>query len=88
MLLPIYIVLFAVLIWWVAIRPQQRRRKELAALQSQISVGDDIITTSGIHGRISAIEDEDTLLIEIAEDTDIRIAKAAVAEIVSPVSDE
>lgn len=88
MLLPIYIILFAVLIWWVAIRPQQRRRKELDALQSQVKVGDDIITTSGIHGQISAIEDEDTLLLEIAEDTDIRIAKAAVGEIVSQVSNE
>jgi preprotein translocase subunit YajC len=88
LLLPIYIILFAVLIWWVAIRPQQRRRKELDALQSQVKVGDDIITTSGIHGQISAIEDEDTLLLEIAEDTDIRIAKAAVGEIVSQVSNE
>ncbi|MDH3227825.1 MAG: preprotein translocase subunit YajC [Thermoleophilia bacterium] len=87
MLLPIYIIFFAVLIWWVAFRPQQRRKKEMEALQSRVNVGDDIVTTSGIHGRISALE-EDTLLLEIAEDTDIRIAKAAVGEIVSPVSDE
>jgi preprotein translocase subunit YajC len=85
--LPIYIVLFAVLIWWIAIRPQQRRRKEMETLQSRISVGDDIVTTSGIHGRVSAIEDEGTLLLEIAEDTDIRIAKAAVGEIVGPASE-
>ena len=40
------------------------------------------MTTSGIHGRITAIEEsEGTLILEIAEDTDIRIARAAVGEI-------
>jgi len=88
LLLPIYIVLFAALIWWVAIRPQQRRKKEAETLQSRLAVGDDIITTSGIHGHVTAIEDEGTVLLEIAEDTDIRIAKAAIGEIVRRGPDE
>ncbi len=88
LLLPIYIVLFALIIWWVAIRPQQRRRKEMDALQSRLMVGAEIVTTSGIHGTVTAIEDEGTVLLEIAEDTDIRIAKAAVGEILGSGPDE
>lgn len=52
-------------------------------LQSRLEVGNDIVTTSGMYGRVTAIEDDSTLLLEIAEDTDIRVARNAVGEIVS-----
>ena len=70
------------MIWWVLVRPQQQRRKAMENLQSRLEVGQDIVTTSGIYGRVTAIEDDTTLLLEIAEDTDMRIARNAVGEIV------
>jgi preprotein translocase subunit YajC len=80
LLLPIYLIVFIGLIYLVGVRPQQRRRRQAAELLSALAVGDDVVTTSGIHGRVTEIESGDTVLLEIAEDTDIRIAKAAIAQ--------
>jgi preprotein translocase subunit YajC len=88
LLLPVYILLFVALIYWVGIRPQQKRRRQMEDLQARIKVGDDVMTTAGIYGRITEIEDDSTLLLEIAEDTDVRIAKSAVAEVVTEPSGE
>ena len=83
LLLPMYIVIFLGLIYLVGIRPQQKRRKELESLMSRLAPGDEVVTVSGIYGTVTEIEDGETLLLEIAEDTDIRIAKGSIARIVS-----
>jgi preprotein translocase subunit YajC len=65
--------------YFLLIRPQQRRSKEQQALIRSIDVGDEIVMTSGIIGTIVDIdEDDDTLTVEIAPDTEIRILRAGV----------
>ena len=71
------LLLLPLLMYFLLIRPQRKRMKQQAALQSQITVGDEVITTSGIYGFISAVED-DFFWLEIDDDVQIRIAKAAV----------
>lgn len=83
-LLPIYIVIFVALIYFVGVRPQQKRRKELESLASKLKPGDEVVTVSGIYGTVTEIEPGDTVLLEVAENTDIRIARAAIARIVPP----
>ncbi|MCU0308206.1 MAG: preprotein translocase subunit YajC [Thermoleophilia bacterium] len=83
-LLPIYILIFVALIYFVGIRPQQRRKRELEQLTSTLKPGDDVVTISGIYGTVSEIEEGGTLLIQVAEDVDIRIAVSAVAQRVGP----
>ncbi|WP_217915713.1 preprotein translocase subunit YajC [Miltoncostaea marina] len=83
-LLPIYIILFIGLIYLFGVRPQQKRRRELENIMNRLRPGDEIVTVSGIYGTVSEIEDGETLLLEVAEDTDIRIAKAAVARVLTP----
>ena len=79
LLLPVYIIIFVALIYFVGIRPQQKRRKEMELLSSSLGVGDEVVTSSGIYGLVSEIEDGGTLLLQIAEDVDIRVAQSAVA---------
>ncbi len=88
LLLPIYILIFVGLIYLVGVRPQQRRRRELEAIMNSLSPGDEVITVSGIYGTVTEVEDGETLLLEVAEDTDIRIAKAAIAKVVTPAGHE
>ena len=88
LLLPIYILIFVGLIYLVGVRPQQRRRRELEAIMSSLGPGDEVITVSGIYGTVTEVEDGETLLLEVAEDTDIRIAKAAIAKVVTRTGDE
>lgn len=63
--------------YFLLIRPQRRRAKSQAAVQAALGKGDEVITTSGIYGFISAVED-DYFWLEIDDDVQIRIAKAAV----------
>ena len=83
--LPIYILIFIGLIYFVGVRPQQRRRRELEAIMSRLTPGDEIVTVSGIYGTITEVEDGETVLLEVAEDTDIRIAKVSIARVLTPV---
>ncbi len=79
LLLPVYIIIFVALIYFVGIRPQQKRRKEMELLTSSLGVGDEVVTTGGIYGIVSEMEEGGTILLQIAEDVDIRIAQSAVA---------
>ena len=87
LLLPVYIIIFVALIYFVGIRPQQKRRKEMELLSSSLTVGDEVVTTGGIYGIVSEMEEGGTILLQIAEDVDIRIAQTAVARKTSPEAD-
>ena len=80
----IFPLLFAGL-YFVLIRPQQRKTKAQRATQRRVEVGDEIITTSGIYGIITAMDDED-LWIEVAENTEIRVARGAVMRVTQSVA--
>ena len=68
--------MFAVL-YFVLIRPQQRRAKKTQALQRAVEVGDEILTTSGLYGIVTAMDDDDVWL-EVAEGVELRLARGAV----------
>ena len=87
-LLIIYFAIFIGLIWLVAIRPQSRRRKELDGILGALEPGDEIVTVSGIFGTVTEIEEGETILLEIAEETDIRIAKGSIARKITPEASE
>jgi preprotein translocase subunit YajC len=63
--------------YFLLIRPQRKRIKQQATLQSSLGVGDEVIMNSGIYGFITG-EEGDRFWIEIDDDVQIRVAKAAV----------
>lgn len=69
--------LIPVAMYFLLIRPQRRRARESAALQSAIEVGDEVMTTSGMYGFITGFEDNIAWL-EIDDNIQIRISKAAI----------
>ncbi len=75
-LLPI--LLLVVLMYFLLIRPQQRRMREQQAMLSAVQEGDEILTSSGLYGFITAMEG-DTAWVEIAEGVEVRVAKGAIA---------
>jgi preprotein translocase subunit YajC len=64
--------------YFFMIRPQRRRVKDQQQFQSSIGVDDDVITNSGIHGKITGEYDDETFWLEIDEDVQVRIARAAI----------
>ena len=68
--------------YFLLLRPQRKRQKETRNLQTSMQEGDEIITSSGIYGWISSVEDN-YFWVEIAKDTEVRVSKSAVVNRVS-----
>ena len=68
--------------YFLLLRPQRKRQKETRNLQTSLPEGDEIITSSGIYGWISSVEDN-YFWVEIAKDTEVRVSKSAVVNRVS-----
>lgn len=73
----IMIVLLFVVFYFFMIRPQSKRQKEIKNFRSAMKVGDKVITSGGIYGRIKEIAD-DTILLEVDENVRIRVDKNSV----------
>jgi preprotein translocase subunit YajC len=83
----IFVLVLLVLVWFLLIRPQRRRQVEAQRLIERLDVGKEIVTAGGLYGTIRAVEDNE-LRVEIADGVEVRIAKRAVAGIVSDDEDE
>jgi len=62
------------------ILPQQRQRKKVQAMLQALKSGDKVITSSGIYGTVNGI-DGDTIILKIADQVKIRIARSAIAQV-------
>jgi preprotein translocase subunit YajC len=71
----------ALLFWLLLIRPASRRQKELRRMQSSLDVGDEVMLTSGIFGRLAALED-DAVHVEIADGVTVKAARGAIGSVV------
>lgn len=54
----IMLVIFFVIMYFTLIRPQKKRDKEVKDMRDNISVGDEVITIGGIHGKVVKVKDE------------------------------
>jgi preprotein translocase subunit YajC len=78
----IFIIVILILMWFLLIRPQRRRQVDSQRLLDSLAVGQEIVTAGGVYGTITAL-DEDEARIEIAEGVEVRIAKRAIAGVLS-----
>ena len=75
------VAMFAIF-YFLLIRPQQKKAKEHRQMVSNIKKGQRIITSGGIHGTITSV-DEATVGIEIAENIKIKVVRSNIAMVVS-----
>ena len=75
------IALMFVILYFLLIRPQQKRAREHDTMVQNLKRGDDIVTNGGIHGRIQGIADK-ILTVEIAQNVRIRLERDQVATVV------
>ena len=74
------LILMGGVFYFLLIRPQQKRSRAQQALVSSIQVGDEVMTTSGIFGTITEMDDDEgTIKVEIAPGTRIRMVRSGVA---------
>ncbi len=85
LLLPI---LLLVVFYFLLIRPQQKKTKQLNQMRNSLAVGDEIVTIGGIHGKITKIK-EDMITIEVGSDkTKMNITKWAVGNVTNKEVEE
>ena len=78
-LIAIWAALIALTFYFFLWRPQQRRMSAVRTLQDALREGDEVMTTSGIYGRITELGEADAQL-EIAPNTVIHVARGAIGE--------
>jgi preprotein translocase subunit YajC len=73
------IIIFAIF-YFLLIRPQQKRAKEHREKIESINVGDMVITSGGIKGKVKRVEDID-IDVEIASQVDVKIIKSTIIDV-------
>ena len=74
--LPIALIL--VIFYFLILLPMKRRQTKIQQFQENLKVGDKIVTTGGMYGKITRVTDK-TLQVEIADRVRIELSRAAVA---------
>lgn len=80
----ILLVAMFALLWVLLIRPQRSKQQKQRALLASVETGDEILTVGGLFGIVREIDEEDDLIVEVAEGINVRIARRAVAGVVKP----
>ena len=73
-------ILIFVIFYFLLIRPQQKKQKELKALLDTLKKGDKIVTTSGIWGTVANLG-KDTVTLQIADNTKIQMQLEYIARV-------
>jgi preprotein translocase subunit YajC len=71
------VAIFAIF-YFLMIRPESKRRKERQSMIDSLTRGDKIVTIGGLHGEIQDVHD-DKIVIRIAEDLKVEVAKTAIS---------
>lgn len=71
------IVLMFVIIYFFMIRPQSKQQKKINAFRQALTVGQDVVTTGGVHGTVKAIGDG-TVTLKVATGVEIVFDKTAI----------
>jgi preprotein translocase subunit YajC len=72
------IILMFVIFYFLLIRPQQKKAKEQQTMIANLKKGDRVVTSGGIYGQITAI-DESIATVEIADKVRVKITRGSVS---------
>jgi preprotein translocase subunit YajC len=73
--------------WFLLIRPQQRQKRERDAMLASLKRGDRVVTTGGLHGTITGL-DEQKVVLRVADQVRLEFDRAAVGRVVEPQNDK
>lgn len=76
------ILIFAIM-YFLLIRPQQKKVKEHAAMVEALRRGDQIVTQGGLIGKVTKVMDDNKVEVEIAKDVKVQIVKNTVAQVLN-----
>lgn len=76
------ILIFAIM-YFLLIRPQQKKLKEHKAMVEALRRGDQVVTQGGLIGKVSKVKDESEIEVELADGVKVRVVRATIAQVLS-----
>ncbi len=84
-ILPMLLVMF-VIIYFLMIRPEQKKQKKRQEMIGSIKKGEKVLTIGGVYGTVQAMKD-DKVRLKIAENTTVDLRKGAISEVINQKSE-
>jgi preprotein translocase subunit YajC len=69
-------------LYFVLVRPQRRRQQQARQLISALKPGDEVVTAGGIYGTVMELLDDEDVLLEIAPELRVRVARRAIGAVI------
>lgn len=76
------ILIFAIM-WFLLIRPQQKKLKEHQAMVTALRKGDQVVTQGGLIGKVTRVKGDDELEVELSEGVRVRVVKQTISQVLS-----
>ena len=76
------ILIFAIM-YFLLIRPQQKKAKEHRAMVKALRRGDQVVTQGGVIGKVSKVKDENELEVEIADGVKVRVVQSTIVQVLN-----
>ncbi len=77
------LVLIFAIMYFLLIRPQQRKVKELKAMVEALRRGDQVLTQGGIIGKIHKVNEDGTVEVEIADNVKVKVLKHTISQVMN-----
>ena len=76
------ILIFAIM-YFLLIRPQQKKMKEHKAMVEALRRGDQVLTQGGIVGKVTKVQEDGTIEVEIAEGVKVKVLRHTIAQVMN-----
>ena len=77
------LILIFVIMYFLLIRPQQKKLKEHKAMVEALRRGDQVVTQGGLIGKVAKVKDDTEIEVELAEGVKVRVVRSTIAQVLS-----
>ncbi|HTQ14095.1 MAG TPA: preprotein translocase subunit YajC [Rhizomicrobium sp.] len=74
------LLIFAIF-YFLIIRPQQQRAKQHREMVANVRRGDTVVTAGGLVGKVAKVKDDSEILVDLADNVQVRVLKATLSEV-------
>ena len=76
------ILIFGIM-YFLLIRPQQKKAKEHQAMVNSLRRGDQVVTQGGLIGKVSKVKDDNEIEVEVSDGVKVRVVQSTIAQVLS-----
>ncbi|MEL6960231.1 MAG: preprotein translocase subunit YajC [Pseudomonadota bacterium] len=77
------LLLIFLIMYFLLIRPQQKKLREHQAMVAALRRGDQVVTQGGLIGKVSKVKDDNEIEVELATDVKVRVVRSTIAQVLN-----